>query len=158
MERSQGVREQRALPSPLKPLMGMCMFSGRVALPCWLQTACLDGLESAAPMQASNKTQASPGLQEAHLAQPLDALDAEGEELLALQLRAHPVLGRLQVPPAALAPQDRHLPAAPFGQETCRDEQSFGKHQCVRMPLLLPIRPPQTVALRGQRLLLIGGN
>ena len=44
-----------------------------------------------------------------HLGEALDALDAEREQLLALQLRAHPVLRRLQVPPAPLAPQDGHL-------------------------------------------------
>jgi hypothetical protein len=39
----------------------------------------------------------------------LDALGAEGEQLLALRLSTHPVLGGLEVPPTLLAPQDRHL-------------------------------------------------
>ena len=48
------------------------------------------------------------GAAPAHL-QTLDALCAEGEQLFALWLRSHPVLGWLQVSPAVLAPEYSHL-------------------------------------------------
>jgi hypothetical protein len=56
----------------------------------------------------------SPPSPTAHL-QALDPLEAKGEELLGLELRAHPVLGRLQVAVAVLAPQDCHLVSAGEG-------------------------------------------
>mmetsp|Transcript_1013 Transcript_1013/g.2515 ORF Transcript_1013/g.2515 Transcript_1013/m.2515 type:complete len:539 (+) Transcript_1013:278-1894(+) len=46
---------------------------------------------------------------ELDLLQPLGALYAKGEQLLGLQVRAHPVLGRLQVAVALLAPQHADL-------------------------------------------------
>eukprot|EP00951_Prasinocladus_malaysianus_P034513 scaffold348698_cov28-Prasinocladus_malaysianus.AAC.1 len=43
------------------------------------------------------------------LVEALGAFDAEGEQLLGLELGPEPVLGRLQVAVALLAPEDRDL-------------------------------------------------
>ena len=50
-----------------------------------------------------------------HLGQTLDLLDAKREQLLGLCLGADPVLWRLQVPAALLAPKHRHLLLYPLG-------------------------------------------
>lgn len=65
--------------------------------------------------------------------QPLDALGAEGEQLLALRLSPYPVLGRLQVPATLLAPQDRHLqhhPASNTHRHRHRHIPTLNTHCC----------------------------
>ena len=55
------------------------------------------------------------GVHELHLVQALDALDAEGEELLGLEVRADPVLGGLEVALALLAVEHGALLLDAFG-------------------------------------------
>ena len=50
-----------------------------------------------------------PRVHELDLLQPFHTFDTEREQLLALQIGWHPVMRRLQVPPAVLAVGDRHV-------------------------------------------------